>query len=107
MSDKTIVELTDQSTLERLWQLNGLARAEHALEKDKSALPGFVLAKALIAKECAEARVDWVQALYRFLAKKGISIADSKAIYTEPENKKMLIKIEPADLVDLADSENP
>lgn len=110
MSDKIEV-VADDKTRRVISELHGAATALASLylggdpDKPKSQLPGFMLALALIEKEVADMRAQMAGAVYRCAAKAGHDVASIRSIYTSVGKDGVpIIQLEPADLIDAAES---
>lgn len=107
MADETFdfeFELTDQRTLSALSELNGIARVLDALKEVKNDAIGFVLARSIVERECAEARIDWSQRVHRFASAQGIAIHKVSKIYTRGKASKVVVCGNYDDLVEQAES---
>jgi hypothetical protein len=100
-STRTVVDVPP-ALAAKIWRVYGLAQAFEALggSKAKSALPGFVLAVALVEKELADERANMSGEVYRTAARAGHDISKVAGIYTNIKGSKPIVEIEFADLVD-------
>lgn len=105
MSERIKVPVSDKHA-RVFWQIYGLGLAVEALGGDKpvSALPGFALAKALVEKELAEMRAGHAASAYRAVAAAGHDVSNIRSILSTVDGDRLVLEIEPADLVDVAES---
>lgn len=109
MSETARIKITNVSakTLEVIWRAGGAQTVLDALEKEcrKTAYPGVGMAIAIAEREVANLRVDLSGQVLREVAKHGHQIAKIKSVYTTISKGKIILEIDPPDLLDFDESE--
>ena len=94
-----VVPVTNPRHRDQLMTLAGMQECIATLEEAKSALPGMVMAIALVKGLAAKEQVTLSGMVYREAAKAGADLSAVSAIYTRHDEK--------GDLVMIVESETP